>query len=188
MAAREAHDAAMTRYREARGSYNDCKRRVTDGLIPDMRSPALQKAVVRFTDGNVRLTELQVQAQQAGKLALARAYADTVEQLQQAVEEASFPALRPQCGAPPREPAPLAAPAKAAPAPVPAIPAGMTAYQFGVMRERVGAWLLADGAGGALRPAESAALESRRAALEGLRPYYAIVTWRNPLDGLQPGT
>jgi hypothetical protein len=71
-----------------------------------MRNPALPARVERFTTGNVTLTEKQVAAQNAGKLPLARQYADSIQTLMVAVDEASYPQLRKACGRPPRRPRP----------------------------------------------------------------------------------
>jgi hypothetical protein len=187
-AARAAYEAAEADYRTKDDAYDACKDRVTAGAVPDMRSPAMQRAVARLTDLSPVLTQQQVAAQAAGDARGAALLADSLQALGLAVEEASFPALRPQCGAAPRKPVkPAAAEDGIGPEYRPAVPAGMTPLQFGLLRERVGAWLVARGAGAGLADAEARALESRRAALEPMAPFFRdhLVEWRDLLGGMR---
>jgi hypothetical protein len=188
-AAEGDYEAAREAYEAKHDAYTTCKKRLTDNVMPDMSSPTLQRAVERFTTANVELTPRIVAAQTAGDDRLARQLSDSVQTLMVAVDEASYPALRPRCGAPPREPLARRGGSggddKAADRPE--VPAGMTPMQFGVLRERVGAWLVAGGVGGALTPTEVRALESRRALLEPMAPFFRdyAVEWRDVLAGMR---
>jgi hypothetical protein len=172
-AAHKAWEAASADGRAKHKAYDACKDRMTDGRTPDL-SPAtmqrLEPLVRRFTDVNVR----HGQAAAAGNARLAAVLADSSEALQLAMAEVQFPGFLAQCGRPPRPvPAEPAAPPAADEAALrPVVPAGMTPLQFGVLRERVGAWLVNNGRGAALSDAERQALESRRSALAPFTGFY----------------
>ena len=84
---------------------------------------------------------------------------------------AMFPALK-ACGGWVYAPAPLpGAPAPGTPAPKPALPDGMTATQFGRLRERIAAFVVTNGTGADVNDAERAALAAKQGALA---PYAAL--------------
>jgi hypothetical protein len=95
----------------------------------------------------------------------ADALSDSAKTLAAQLTEAFYPTLTKECGA--RLPEP---PAKVEDRKIPGarLPAGMTGRQFGLMRERVGAWLLNNGIAAGLSDTERAALESKRAQLAPL--------------------
>jgi hypothetical protein len=187
-AARQAYEAQLADYQAKDDAYDSCKDRLTDGAVPDVRNPELQRAARRFGEANGPLTARAVKAREAGDERLAKQLTDSIQTLILAVDEASFPTLRAKCGAPPREPRkPASQDDGSGPAYRATVPEGMTPVQFGTLRERIGAWLVADGAGGGLSDAERRVLESRRAALEGTRPYYQQGGWANVLAGLEDG-
>jgi hypothetical protein len=125
---------------------------------------ALQSYSVRFG----ALMQRQAAALQAGDSARARALTDSAGVAGEQMENVLVPALK-ACGAyvgvpstgRPEEPQVAA----------PAVPAGMTARQFGRLRERVAAWLLTNGAYG-VGDDERAALEARRQELAALTPLF----------------
>lgn len=81
-----------------------------------------------------------------------------------------FPALG-ECGLPPKKPAESPKPAEgASPAQQIVPPAGMTATQFGVLRERVDVYLLTRGKDDPFTPAERSALDARMSDLSAFTP------------------
>lgn len=81
---------------------------------------------------------------------------------------AMFPAFK-SCGSYVYMPAPLpGTPAPGAPAAKPALPAGMSATQFGIMRERIAAFVLTNGTEGKVSDGERTALDAKRAELAPL--------------------
>jgi hypothetical protein len=186
-AAREAWEAEQKEYTERDDAYDACKDRVTEGRTPDM-SPAAVQRIVPVMERFQKANERAGAAYAAGNTALATQLADSVELLAAEVEAAQFPEVAKRCGRPPRKPA--RAPAEEtvdARAFRPALPAGMTPIQFGVLRERVAAWLVVGGQYVSYTEAERQALESRRAALAPLAPFFSgrQLDWTDVLGGLR---
>jgi hypothetical protein len=170
--ASKARAAAETAQREQNSTYGTCVQQHIGGRVPDLA--AAQRAE-RFMDRFHAVNERRGKAYETGNTALGEQLADSVADAQADMQNAIYPGLTKRCGRPVRQ---VAAASVVAAAPVsdaafrPAVPAGMTPIQFGVMRERVVAWLVAEGRGAALDAAERQALESRRAALAPLAPLF----------------
>ena len=104
----------------------------------------------------------------------ADALSDSARTLGFELQDAFYPTLAKECGA--RVPEP---PAKVEDRKIPGarLPQGMTGRQFGLMRERVGAWLLNNGIAAGLSETEKAALESRRAQLAPIAELFRQIHW-----------
>lgn len=186
---RAAWDKATADYADRNRVYDACRTRFVSNTRPDV-SPAALARQERIANTVTALADRSVQAQQAGNTALVARLADSVEVLQHATEQVLFPTLARSCGARPTKPASEPpsddAPAANGPAFRPAVPAGMTPRQFGTLRERVAAWLLAADRRYVYAPAEQQALESRRAALAPLTPLFRgdHLAWGSYMHGL----
>jgi hypothetical protein len=134
-----AQQARIDEVQKRQGAMADRLGALTDKLMANPSDPALRRQ--------------------------ADALSDSARTLGAELQDAFYPTLAKECGARVSEP-----PAKVEDRRIPGarLPEGMTPRQFGLMRERVGAWLLNNGIAAALSDAERAALESRRAQLAPL--------------------
>lgn len=163
-AARVRHETGTAKL-EAHRTCRDSVKKAFGGVMAP--SAASMDAQVEYGS---KVSELMLRmnaAQQAGDAARSRALLDSVGVLGEAMENTMLPALR-KCGAyvpaaPDSPRAPQVAPPK--------VPAGMTATQFGRLRERVAAWLLTDGAY-TVGDDERGALDARRKDLAPLAPLF----------------
>jgi hypothetical protein len=193
---RAAYEARRATWEKVQGehehrkeAYSKCLGDVTNPGQPDT-SPTAVALHARLVDALEALGDRSAKASAAGNPPLAARLADSVEVLQRAMMSVQYPALARRCGQPPSttSPQPPAddAPAPSSPAFRPAVPAGMTPRQFGLLRERVAAWLIATDRRYAFSPAEQQALESRRAALAPLAPLFRgdHLPWGLTMHGL----
>ncbi len=192
LAAARAAAAREARRRDAEAraeAYTACRKKTEAELGAALfdTSPEAMDRAARIGNEMSAMGQRHNAAEQAGDRRQAAVLMDSLAILGAALEDAQAPAFAQRCGAKP------VAPAEPTPGDRdamlrPAVPAGMTPVQFGVMRERVAAWLVASGVGAALSPAESAALESRREALAPLAPFFQdrSLPWTNVLGGLEP--
>ena len=178
---------------EARAAaYDACRKKAEVDLgaaLYDTTPEGLERAAV-LGNRMSAMVQRSFDAQQAGNAALATALGDSITALGDTLEEVQMPGLARACGKKLVVPHASHTDAVAEDAALrPAVPADMTPVQFGVLRERVAAWLVANGVGAALTPAESAALESRREALAPLAPFFRerSLEWVNVLAGVESG-
>lgn len=107
---------------------------------------------------------------------------DTVKYAQELEFQQTVPAVQ-KCGKPPFPPAGYALhngekesdERFKLPEPLPSLPPGMSAKQFGLLRERIGFWLLSKGTMGEplISPSEAAVLKARQAELTPYTDYFA---------------
>lgn len=186
---RTAWEKAVAEHRERKQAYAACRERLGNSVKPDL-SPAAQARQARLTDAMGAVADRMAKANEAGNQDLAARLADSVEVLQRATVDVLYPTLVRTCGSQPSDAGPQPptgdAPDRNGPALRPTVPAGMTARQFGTLRERVAAWLIATDRRYVYAPAEQQALESRRAALAPLAPLFRgdHLPWGYFLHGL----
>jgi hypothetical protein len=159
----EKEDAAFERHRACRDST---KKRL--GPATPAQTPAVTQALKSYSLRYTTLMQRLAAVQQAGDSASMRAITDSAGIAGEQLENTLQPPLK-ACGAYVAQPT-LSKPDASRLAP-PNVPAGMTATQFGRLRERVAAWLLTDGTY-AVGPDERSALEARRSDLAPLTPLF----------------
>jgi hypothetical protein len=186
---RTAWEKAAADHKTRKVAYEQCQTRVMSAGAPTLTAATAARQE-RLSDMISAVADQAVKAQEAGNTALVRRLADSSEVLRSAMTRVLFPALAQRCGAEPLGDGPPAptdeAPDRNGPAFRPAVPAGMTARQFGTLRERVAAWLIATDRRYVYAPAELQALESRRAALDPLAPLFRgdHLVWGSYMHGL----
>lgn len=169
--ARARHDAQRTKHERHRACRDTVHRRYQSATLVPTR--ATMDAQVAYGTKVAAIMERYTAATQAGKADAAQAMLDSAGALGEAMENDLIPALK-QCGA--YVPTPGESP-RAPDLPAPQVPPGMTPTQFGLLRERVAAWLLTDGAY-KVGPDEKSALEGRAKDLAPLGPLFRGHTLR----------
>jgi hypothetical protein len=188
-ARRAAWEKAHGEHEDRKTKYDECLGDVANRGEPDT-SPAAVARYARLEKALDALSDRAAKAGADGDPASGARLADSVGVLQRAMTSVQYPSLVRRCGQPPSttSPQPPAddTPARDGPAFRPAVPAGMTPRQFGMLRERVAAWLIAADRRYAYSPAEQRALESRRAALAPLTPLFRgnDLPWGSMMHGL----
>jgi hypothetical protein len=166
----------VTAWRQASKEF-EAKRKVRqqciDSLSQTITSPpvSVDEELNRFTESQQRLMARMSGAGEAERAVIS----DSLAIVGEAMTIAMYPQLR-QCGARPAFPGPEPAPVDAEAVGRRAREAGFTSHGFGLMRERIAAWVLTGSTVGL--PAESVVvLEERRAQLQALEPYFSAVSW-----------
>jgi hypothetical protein len=138
------------------------------------QSPEKIKAMQDYSLKSGPLAERYSQALQSGDQAKARVYADSVGAAGEQLEAIYTPQLK-ACGAyvsaPTEESSKRRHGGGDEASQAPKVPAGMTATQFGRLREKVAAWLLTDGKY-KVSDDEKAALDARKQELDALTPLF----------------
>jgi hypothetical protein len=173
-------DARRARYEQQHArfqAHQTCRDSIKKAHpMPMAPTAAMLEAQQQYAQRAGALSQRLMAASQAGDTARTRAITDTVSMLGEQSENVYLPALK-TCGAyvaPPTE-RPVRGGFRAS---APTIPAGMTATQFGRLRERVAAWLLTNGTY-TVSADEQAALTARKADLDTLTPLFRgnTLTW-----------
>ena len=166
---KKAEAARQAEYQDRQKKWQSCTERVQAQIQASrtMPTPAATEAsrepMDRYATLQGRAAELYTTDPQRAQLvqdsASAAMYDGTV---------AMYPAFK-SCGRYVYAPAPLpGTPAPGAPAAKPVLPAGMTATQFGIMRERIASFVLTNGTDGKMSDGERAVLDAKRAELAPL--------------------
>jgi hypothetical protein len=188
-AAQEAWRTAKVDFVSRQSARDACLKTFAQRATPVMSNAAVR----RMSQVGERLPQLamqQSQAEAAGNTQRAEQLRDSLDVLTGQYFELQYPGSTRACGTPPRRPSetpPPEGPKADDPAFRPALPAGMTPTQFGLLRERVAAWLLASDKRYTYGDQERQALESRRAALAPLTPFFRdrSVEWRSVTAGFE---
>jgi hypothetical protein len=188
-AAYKAWTTAKADFSAKDAAHDACEKSFLQTATPQLNSAVL-KRMSRVGERLPQLAMRQSQAQAAGNTRLADQLQDSLTVLGAEYQELQTPGITKACGAPPRRPSdtrPAEGPRADDPAFRPALPAGMTPTQFGLLRERVAAWLLATDKRYTYSDQEQQALESRRAALAPLTPFFRdrSVEWRSVTAGFE---
>jgi hypothetical protein len=177
-AAEQRRGGQAVRTQEARATYAACIERAAD-TDPVTSAPP---AFVREYEQTERTYKALVKREQAQASAefqspeQTQPLADSVAVFRERLVRLRYPAAR-ACG-------PEVWPATSNGNPVtqvaPVVPAGMTAVQFGLLRERVAAWLVTEGRAPGYGAAERQALAARRTALAPLAALFRKedLVWR----------
>jgi hypothetical protein len=188
-AARDAATSAGAAYRTKVEARQACRSRAA-ASAPTVTTPATLQRNAELSQHIQPLMLRLSEAESAGNKSLAAQLTDSTELIAERMMDNLQPGVAQQCGPRPQRPASAVAddtdPAADPPTARPVVPSGMTPAQFGLLRERVAAWLIGDGRRYAFTEAELVALESRRTALAPLAAHFRDRTleWRNPLAGL----
>ncbi len=154
------------RRQEARAAYVACIERAEDTPPVASGSPEFVREYEQ-TERTYKALRAREQAQSSKEFQSpeqTQPLTDSVAVFRERLVRLRYPAAR-ACGA---EVWPAGAGDAPAAAAAPAVPAGMSAVQFGVLRERVAAWLVTDGGAPGYDAAEREALAARRGALAPL--------------------
>lgn len=176
--ARASYEAQQAKYEAYGKCRTDVKRaHQNDVMVP---SPATMQLQI---DAGTQVAELMTRyaaAQQAGDAARTHALLDSASVIGERAENVLIPQLR-TCG--PHVGQPSGAKPEASSVPTPKVPNGMSATQFGLLRERVASWLLTNGQS-RVSPNERSALDARKGDLAPLAPLFRgqALAWANWSD------
>ena len=170
--------AAQAVYDEKGKRYTECGervgKRITMAQKQQAASPSMetQLKIGALAEASTALMEEYSKALTAGKHERAQVIEDSMTVLEYRVRVLQFPPLA-ECGPPPRRPAEMIASSESGSAASHiAQPAGMSATQFGLLRERIAVSLLTRGKEDPFTPAERSALDARMNELEKLTAYF----------------
>ena len=174
---RHAERAARAAYDEKRKRWEECGERVGRRLTAAQR----QQAAMPSMETQLKMAELAtlatpvmeayLQAAAAGRHERASVLEDSLAVLDFRSKVLTFPPLA-ECGPPPKRPAIAADAAGETGGATIAQPAGMSATQFGLLRERIAVYLLTRGTENPFTPAERSALDARMTELQTLTAFF----------------